>query len=215
MVVVVVHLVSTVSALAFNCPFSSSVASRNAMALAQSALTLIARSRSLGASNSSQPASANQRGCFGCLRKARRTTSHHASAFPAPAPLAHHTLLSATTRSSIADPFDMASATVFRLAARSTSAAIRSSARPNFLARIPAAPRSVAPKSAFSSCAIRRSGGHEEETFEEFSARYTTLSRRDQSILRTKPGSTGRRANGCESDMRRNSTQCKMFLSFK
>jgi hypothetical protein len=71
MVVVVVHLVSTVSALAFNCPFSSSVASRNAMALAQSALTLIARSRSLGASNSSQPASANQRGCFGCHPKSQ------------------------------------------------------------------------------------------------------------------------------------------------
>ncbi|ETN44164.1 uncharacterized protein HMPREF1541_10714 [Cyphellophora europaea CBS 101466] len=66
----------------------------------------------------------------------------------------------------------MASTTVFRLAARSTSTLLRPCARPVFRAPSLAAPKSLTQKSAFSSCAVRRSGGHEEETFEEFSSRY-------------------------------------------
>lgn len=66
----------------------------------------------------------------------------------------------------------MASTTFFRLAARNTTTFARPCARPIFRAPTLATPKSIAQKSAFSSCAVRRSGGHEEETFEEFSARY-------------------------------------------
>ncbi|KPI44469.1 Cytochrome c oxidase subunit 6, mitochondrial [Cyphellophora attinorum] len=68
----------------------------------------------------------------------------------------------------------MAFHAVIRLAARQSSAsALRSAARPVSRASSLATTKTIAQKSAFSSCAVRRSGsGHEEETFEEFSARY-------------------------------------------
>jgi hypothetical protein len=64
----------------------------------------------------------------------------------------------------------MASATMLRVAIRqSTSSFLRPATRP--LARAATVTRAPL-KPQFSSCAIRRSGGHEEETFEEFSDRY-------------------------------------------
>jgi hypothetical protein len=81
---------------------------------------------------------------------------------------------------------------------------------------MPAASRSVAPKSAFSSCAIRRSGGHEEETFEEFSARYTMLLR--GYIVLDSADETQQidpQANPDIPDTRRSSMEYKMFLSFR
>lgn len=70
----------------------------------------------------------------------------------------------------------MASANLLRLAARQSSSALyRSSYRP--LTRTPALAspsQFLLNRSPFSSCAVRRSG-HEDETFEEFSARYVGL----------------------------------------
>jgi hypothetical protein len=50
----------------------------------------------------------------------------------------------------------------------------------------------MAQKAAFSSCAVRRSGGHEEETFEEFSARYDSLT---VVLLQRRLGFRGSRAD--------------------
>ncbi|KAF3480051.1 cytochrome c oxidase polypeptide VI [Arthroderma uncinatum] len=68
----------------------------------------------------------------------------------------------------------MASTTLFRLATRSSSAASLFKAAPyTARARLPAAvPAPAARLSAFSTTPMRYSGAHEEETFEQFSARY-------------------------------------------
>ncbi|KAK4938375.1 Cytochrome c oxidase subunit 6 [Elasticomyces elasticus] len=65
----------------------------------------------------------------------------------------------------------MASLTILRLTARpATSALFRPCTRS--IRRAPAIGQAVSARSPFSSTSIRKSGGHEEETFEEFSARY-------------------------------------------
>ncbi|EXJ93660.1 cytochrome c oxidase subunit 5a [Capronia coronata CBS 617.96] len=65
----------------------------------------------------------------------------------------------------------MASLAILRLTARpATSTLFRPCAQS--LRRAPAVAQSISARSPFSSTAIQRSGGHEEETFEEFSARY-------------------------------------------
>ncbi|KAL2423776.1 Cytochrome c oxidase subunit 6, mitochondrial [Exophiala dermatitidis] len=66
----------------------------------------------------------------------------------------------------------MASLAIFRFAARpATSTLFRPCAQP-VLRRAPAAAQAVSARSPFSSSAIQQSAGHEDETFEEFSARY-------------------------------------------
>ncbi|OAL33109.1 cytochrome c oxidase subunit 6, mitochondrial [Fonsecaea nubica] len=65
----------------------------------------------------------------------------------------------------------MASLAMFRLTARpATSAFLRPCTRS--FKRAPAVTQSFSARSPFSSSAIQRSAGHEDETFEEFSARY-------------------------------------------
>ncbi|KIW99372.1 uncharacterized protein Z518_11360 [Rhinocladiella mackenziei CBS 650.93] len=65
----------------------------------------------------------------------------------------------------------MASISILRLTARpATSTLFRPCTRP--FRRAPAIPQSVSARSPFSSTAIQRSAGHEDETYEEFSARY-------------------------------------------
>ncbi|OCT52465.1 Cytochrome c oxidase subunit 6, mitochondrial [Cladophialophora carrionii] len=65
----------------------------------------------------------------------------------------------------------MASLAVFRLTARpATSTLFRPCIRS--LRRAPAIAQNVSARASFSSSAIQRSAGHEDETFEEFSARY-------------------------------------------
>ncbi|KAJ9494050.1 Cytochrome c oxidase subunit 6 [Exophiala xenobiotica] len=65
----------------------------------------------------------------------------------------------------------MASLSIFRLAARSSASTL---CRPctRTIRRAPLVAQSISAKSPFSSTAVHRSSGHEEETFEEFSARY-------------------------------------------
>ncbi|KAJ9617275.1 Cytochrome c oxidase subunit 6 [Cladophialophora chaetospira] len=65
----------------------------------------------------------------------------------------------------------MASLAMLRLTARpATSTLFRPCTRS--LRRAPAIAQSVSARATFSSSAIQRSAGHEDETFEEFSARY-------------------------------------------
>ncbi|KIW18705.1 cytochrome c oxidase subunit 6, mitochondrial [Exophiala spinifera] len=65
----------------------------------------------------------------------------------------------------------MASLPILRLAARPAASSL---CRPctRTIRRAPLVAQSVSAKSSFSSSAAQRSSGHEEETFEEFSARY-------------------------------------------
>ncbi|KAL6243441.1 Cytochrome c oxidase subunit 6 [Rhinocladiella similis] len=65
----------------------------------------------------------------------------------------------------------MASLPILRLAARPAASTL---CRPctRTIRRAPLVAQSISAKSAFSSSAVQRSSGHEEETFEEFSARY-------------------------------------------
>ncbi|KIW54232.1 hypothetical protein PV05_06603 [Exophiala xenobiotica] len=65
----------------------------------------------------------------------------------------------------------MASLSILRLAARpSASTLFRPCTRT--IRRAPLVAQSISAKSPFSSTAVHRSSGHEDETFEEFSARY-------------------------------------------
>ncbi|KAJ9616228.1 cytochrome c oxidase subunit 6, mitochondrial [Exophiala oligosperma] len=65
----------------------------------------------------------------------------------------------------------MASLPILRLAARPAASTL---CRPctRTIRRAPLVAQSLSAKSSFSSSAVQRSSGHEEETFEEFSARY-------------------------------------------
>merc|ERR1711977_352844 len=65
----------------------------------------------------------------------------------------------------------MASLSILRLAARPSASTL---CRPctRTIRRAPLVAQSISAKSPFSSTAVHRSSGHEEETFEEFSARY-------------------------------------------
>jgi len=92
-------------------------------------------------------------------------TKHH---LPGSEP--QQTLLSSLL-SFLDSPCAMASLSILRLAARpSASTLFRPCTRT--IRRAPLVAQSISAKSPFSSTAVHRSSGHEDETFEEFSARY-------------------------------------------
>lgn len=115
----------------------------------------------------------------------------------------------------------MASLPILRLAARPAASTL---CRPctRTIRRAPLVAQSISAKSAFSSSAVQRSSGHEEETFEEFSARYDTHLSVEQGYKYGPCSSCAAGRAGHEfralltqhlADMRRSLIPCRMFLS--